>query len=385
MEVLQKNVLEKQATDSSLNLSTAQNKTGTISDPEALSKQSAQVDSLKSELSALKQTLEVLQKTVQKKQATDSSSNVSSQKKQPQALTSSSSGGGSSLEKNAEQLLNSLQKKIEAAEETLNTKKETTKEEAVEENSYGQTSFEYRVFPYPYLSEIEHECQEKVINKPLYSWLTGRYDDLKKQIYVYTYIPSERFRKTTEWEKIRPFVEYLNSPARKQLTLSHEYTHLLNCNVNSSGLDAKSILLCDKYNEISAHLVTLLAARDAYLTKKTNNLQESWCSFYFNAVKKKRIIPRRGKISRREAAFMVNGVLHYWENCMEVRYVLQRTRLLKASKAKFDPEKLRDIVVRFFAYNIDGQKINFFDFIDGKVDLTSYEQAYLRACGYSDV
>ena len=235
------------------------------------------------------------------------------------------------------------------------------------------------VLPYrklPYQDVINYKTKEVVIDSAVVNYVGGylSYKDGKADIYINTFIPSEAFKNSAEFANFKPELEFLNSKIQRQFTLYHEYTHFLNNLYGLNGLSRKDEILIGKYDEISASLSELLIAREIYLETGWDTIFRGKLSFYADALKTKKISPKKGMISAEEASFMINGLSEVWQKNLEMHYALKEVAQTKVTTTEpMSEENLKKIITPFFLYELNGQKINFLDYLKTKLELTTLE------------
>lgn len=242
----------------------------------------------------------------------------------------------------------------------------------------------YRIFPYS--GKIQYQTKEVLVDKPFSNYTSGHMRSCNDSsiIYINHFVPTEEFKASADWAVYGPIISGLNSLLNKKLTLCHEYTHLLNQQGIPQRLSSKDQLLLNKYNEISACLSELLLAREFYLQAGATNFMDEKLNFYFKAVSEHKIEPNRTRISPQEAEFIINGITEYWQQNLAKHYIMKgmfnTIQQDEALLSTFDmsQNQFLTLVGQFFAYEINGQKINFLEYLKTDIKLSEAENKFLE-------
>lgn len=244
-------------------------------------------------------------------------------------------------------------------------------------------SISYRTFPYR--NKIAYTKNTIELDYEPSNYIGGylSYEYGEPHIYVNEYVPSESFKRTSEYRAIKSSLDFLNSPKSKKLTICHEYTHQLNNVFGLTNLSRKDQMLACKYDEIAASLSEILLAREMYLETGAENLFYGTLSFYYKGLSSRKITPQKGKISAKEASFIINQLVYHWCRDLEPYYAQQSaSRYFYTRNTKsLSKEEFKKIITPFFSYEIDGQKINFLNYLQKELELTKVELVSLNNFG----
>ena len=248
------------------------------------------------------------------------------------------------------------------------------------EKSEAKKNAEVKYRKFPYQQVINYKVNEVVLDDVVSHYTGGylKYVDGKPCIVLNTFVLGENFKDSAMLAEFEPEFKYLNSSMRKQFTLYHEFTHVLNDVYHLQNLNRKDEILINKYDEISCCLSELLLAREIYLETSWDSIFPDKLSFYYDAIQAKKFVPNKSNISDAEAEFIINGLTQKWQEKLENLYADKEVsdnsgRTDYVDTPDLSEEKLKAIIRPFFAYEIRGQKINFLEYLKTKIELTTLE------------
>ncbi len=237
-------------------------------------------------------------------------------------------------------------------------------------------NLEYRKFPYQEI--INYKLNQVVIEDTTVYYAGGAlsYDNGEAVIILNKFSLGRAFNDSTNLGAFKQKFEFLNSEMRKQLTLYYQFTRVLNDVFHLQNLNRKDEILIRKYDDISAQLAVVLLAREIYLETGWDYIFQDYLTFYLDAVKANKFVPQKGNISVNEAEFIINELAKNWQKTIEMssaKTELKRAGNLAGKYDELSENALKSVIAPFFAYDINGQKINFLDYLKQKIELTTLE------------
>lgn len=237
-------------------------------------------------------------------------------------------------------------------------------------------SLEYRKFPYQEIINYKLNQVEIEDTAAYYAGGALNYENGEPVIILNKFSLGLAFNDSTNLGAFRQRFEFLNSEMRKQFTLYYQFTRKLNDVFHLQNLNRKDEILIRKYDDISARLVVVLLAREIYLETGWDYIFQDYLAFYLDAVKENKFVPQKGNISVNEAEFIINELAKNWQKTIEMssaKTELKRAGNLAGKYDELSENMLRSVIAPFFAYDINGQKINFLDYLKQKIELTTLE------------
>lgn len=237
-------------------------------------------------------------------------------------------------------------------------------------------SLEYRKFPYQEIINYKLNQVEIEDTAAYYAGGALNYENGEPVIILNKFSLGRAFNDSTNLSAFRQRFEFLNSEMRKQFTLYYQFTRKLNDVFHLQNLNRKDEILIRKYDDISARLAVVLLAREIYLETGWDYIFQDYLAFYLDAVKENKFVPQKGNISVNEAEFIINELAKNWQKTIEMssaKTELKRAGNLAGKYDELSENMLRSVIAPFFAYDINGQKINFLDYLKQKIELTTLE------------
>ncbi len=237
-------------------------------------------------------------------------------------------------------------------------------------------SLEYRKFPYQEIINYKLNQVEIEDTAAYYAGGALNYENGEPVIILNKFSLGRAFNDSTNLGAFRQRFEFLNSEMRKQFTLYYQFTRKLNDVFHLQNLNRKDEILIRKYDDISARLAVVLLAREIYLETGWDYIFQDYLAFYLDAVKENKFVPQKGNISVNEAEFIINELAKNWQKTIEMssaKTELKRAGNLAGKYDELSENMLRSVIAPFFAYDINGQKINFLDYLKQKIELTTLE------------
>lgn len=250
------------------------------------------------------------------------------------------------------------------------------KSDAVVAEETHSDSLVYRKIPYQEI--INYKLNQVVIEDTAAYYAGGAlsYDNGEAVIILNKFSLGRAFNDSTNLGAFKQKFEFLNSEMRKQLTLYYQFTRVLNDVFHLQNLNRKDEILIRKYDDISARLAVVLLAREIYLETGWDYIFQDYLTFYLDAVKANKFVPQKGNISVNEAEFIINELAKNWQKTIEMssaKTELKRAGNLAGQYDELSEKELKSVITPFFAYDINGQKINFLNYMKQKIELTTLE------------
>lgn len=249
--------------------------------------------------------------------------------------------------------------------------------DSVQQGILKQKTVQFRKFPYQQI--INYKVSNVTANgeKDLLHYAGGclRYEEDRPCIYVNEFTMGGALQDSTNAAKLSKTIDGFNSSMRRQFTLYYAFTQSLNDVYHLQNLSRKDEILVNKYDDISACLSVLLLAREIYLETGDESIFPEQVRFYRDAVKAKKIVPQKANITEAEAEFIINELSSDWQKNLETKFAVKDVpqNLAYSDIEDLSEDALKKIIKPFFAYEIDGQRINFLDYLKTKIELTTLE------------